>query len=70
MASQMFFVKRFCAGTIPSALGGLRALKTLDLTRNLLSGESVDAFVFSYSLVHTTSFEKVGGEFKGSNKQR
>ena len=60
MASQMFFVKRFCAGTIPSALGGLRALKTLYLTRNLLSGESVDDFVFRTRLFILRRSKKSG----------
>ena len=47
MASLMIFVKRFhhtCADAIPSALGGLSALETLDLSRNQLSGESVRGF--------------------------
>ena len=30
-----------CAGAIPSQIGGLRALKTLKLNNNQLSGESM-----------------------------
>ena len=33
-----------CAGAIPSALAGLSALETLDLSHNQLSGESVRGF--------------------------
>ena len=46
MASQMVLLNASvaCAGANLSALGGLSALETLDLSYNQLSGESVRGF--------------------------